>query len=303
MKSNKQNISRRTILKSGLAACAGICSLETSDFAFAASDKLAKGAEEVKMAKRQLPVGLQLWSVRTECARDFAGAIAAVAKMGYEGVEFAGYYENKAQDVRKMLDDNGLRCCGTHTNLDTLTGDNLAKTIEFNKVIGNKYLIVPALDNKKLTTKEAWLDTAKVFNKIAEKTKDAGMRVGFHNHWWDLKEIDGKKQLDILLDNTSKDVIMQLDTYHVMRGGGDPVDYLNRYPGRALTIHLKEYSATNEKALVGEGDVKWQEIFEVCESTGGTQWYIIEEESGEYPPLEAVETSLKNYRKLRSRQA
>jgi sugar phosphate isomerase/epimerase len=290
---NRKDVSRRVILKSGLAACAGIYSLEA----------IAKGAEEVKKAKKEIPVGLQLWTVRTECAKDFPGTVAAVAKMGYEGVEFAGYYERSAQDVRKMLDDNGLKCCGTHTSLDTLTGDNLAKTITFNKVIGNKYLIVPWLDPKTHTTKASWLEVAKVLDELAGKVKPEGMVVGYHAHAGDFKPIDGEKPWDILFDNTSKDVAMQIDTGNTIIGGADPIAYLKKYPGRSLTIHLKEHSATNKKALIGEGDVKWNEIFEVCESTGGTQWYIIEEESGEYPPLEAAEKSLKNYRKLRSQPA
>ena len=291
---NGKNVSRRMILKSGLAACAGIYSF----------DRFAKGAEEVNQmaeAKKVIPVGLQLWTVRTECAKDFPGTIAAVAEMGYDGVEFAGYYERSAQDVRKMLDDNGIKCCGTHTHLDTLTGDNLPKTIEFNKVIGNKYLIVPWLDPKTHTTKESWLEVAKVFNDLAEKVKPEGMVVGYHAHAGDFKPIDGEKPWDILFDNTSNDVVMQIDTANSMMGGADPVAYLKKYPGRSLTIHIKEYSPTNKKALMGEGNVNWKEVFEVCESTGGTQWYIIEEESGEYPPLEAAKKSLENYNNLRDR--
>lgn len=232
--------------------------------------------------------------------KDFPGTIAKVAKMGYAGVEFAGYYDRTAKDIRKMLDDNELRCCGTHTRLDTLTGDNLAKTIEFNKIIGNKFLIVPSLDQKTHTTKEAWLNTAKVFNEIAAKLKPEGMMVGYHNHAWDLTPINGEKPFDIFLENTSKYVIMQLDIGHAVHGGIDPVAYLKKYAGRAVTVHLKEYSAKNNKALIGEGDVKWKDVLAACESVGGTQWYIIEEESGAYPPLEAAESSLKNYKKLRT---
>lgn len=296
---NRKNVSRRTILKSGLAACAGVYSLEA----------IAKGAEEMKKAKKEIPVGLQLYTVRKECEKDFPGTIAAVGKMGYAGVEFAGYYNTRAQDLRKILDDNGLKCCGTHTQLDTLLGDKLAGTIEYNKVIGNKFLIVPWLDPNKYTTKAAWLETAKVFNEIAEKVKAAGMVVGYHAHAGDFKPVrreasltgEGEIPWDILFGNTSKNVIMQLDTGNAIQGGGDPVACLKKYPGRSITIHIKEYSKTNPKAFIGEGDVKWKEVFELCESTGGTEWYIIEEESGSFPPLEAAKMSLENYRKLRSR--
>jgi sugar phosphate isomerase/epimerase len=287
---NGKNLSRRVILKSGLAVFIGGCALQTT----------RKEGGQMKTAKRDIPVGLQLWTVRTECAKDFPGTVAAVAKLGYSGVEFAGYYDRKAEEVRKMLDDNGLHCCGTHTQLNTLTGDNLAKTIEFNKIIGNKYLIVPSLDQKKHTTKAAWLETAKVFNEIAEKVRPAGMTVGYHAHAGDFKPVEGAIPWEILFDNTSKKVTMQIDTGNAMQGGADPVAYLKKYSGRSVTIHLKEYSATNNKALIGEGDVKWKEIFKVCETIGGTQWYIIEEESGAYPPLEAAKMSLENYKKLRN---
>jgi sugar phosphate isomerase/epimerase len=103
--------------------------------------------------------------------------------MGYVGVEFAGYYDRSADQLRKMLDDNGLVCCGTHTGLDTLLGDKLQPTIEFNKTLGNKYLVVPSLPEKYTASRQAWLDTAKVFNELAEKVKPHGMLVGYHNLW------------------------------------------------------------------------------------------------------------------------
>ena len=278
------------ILKSGLAVFVGGCALQTTK----------KGEEKMGAAKREIPVGLQLWTVKAECAKDFPGTIAKVAKMGYKGVEFAGFYDCKAEEVRKMLDDNGLACSGSHTAIDLLSNENMAKTIEFNQTIGNKYIIVPWLDRQKLKTKEEWLAKAKFFNELANKTKSKGVRIGYHSHQGDFMPIEGEAPWDILFGNTSKEVIMQLDTGNAMQGGADPVAVLKKYPGRSLTIHLKEFSATNKKVLIGEGDVKWKDIFSICESTGGTRWYIIEEESGLYPPLEAAETSLKNYKKLRN---
>jgi len=295
---NSNKASRRDILMSGLAACAGIVSFEKITKAAEEAKKAEAKAEAEPKPKKELPVGLQLYTVRKECEKDFPGTIAAVAKMGYAGVEFAGYYNRKAEEVRKMLTDNGIKCCGTHAQFDTLLGENLAKTIEYNKVIGNKFLIVPWLDPKKYTTKAAWLETAKIFNDLAEKLGAADMKVGYHAHEGDFKPVEGEIPWDILFGNTSKDVIMQLDTGNCMQGGGDPVAYLKKYPGRSITIHLKEFSKTNPKALIGEGDVKWKEIFELCETTGQTRWYILEEESNAYPPLESADMSLKNFKKF-----
>ncbi|MBN1361737.1 MAG: sugar phosphate isomerase/epimerase [Sedimentisphaerales bacterium] len=251
-------------------------------------------------AKTPLPVGLQLYSVRADCARDLPGTVAAVAKMGYDGVEFAGYYEYSAQDLRKLLDDHGLKCCGTHTAMETLSDENLEATIEFNRTLGNKYLIVPWLTAEGPNPAETWRRYADRFNVLAEKVKPHGMVVGYHSHAHDFTPIDGVMPWDILFGNTSKDVVMQIDTCNTMSGGGDPVAFLKRYPGRSLTIHIKEYSATNPNAIIGEGDVKWDEIFTLCETIGNTRWYIIEEEKDAYPPLTAVDLCLKNYRKLRA---
>ena len=256
--------------------------------------------ENKRTAAKAIPVGLQLYSVRSECKKDLPGTIAKVAKMGYEGVEFAGYYDYKAADIRKMLDDNGLLCCGTHTAMETLSDENLAATIEFNRVLGNQYLIVPWLQPDDANPKQGWLRYAQRLNVVADKVKPAGMYVGYHSHAHDFHPIDGVMPWDILFGNTKQEVCMQVDTGNTRDGGGDPIACLRRYPGRSLTVHLKEYSATNKNAIIGEGDIPWSEVFRICETTGGTRWYIIEEEKDVYPPLTAVELCLKNYRKLRA---
>ncbi len=282
------NLSRRTVLKTGLAILVGGC----------AGPSGKEGEKTVWKSKRQIPVGLQLWTVREECKKDFAGAIARVAKMGYNGVEFAGFYDKPANEVRKMLDDNGIKCFGSHTAIDLLSNEKLAATMEYNKVIGNKFIIVPWLDRQKLTTKDAWLKMATTFNELADKTRSEGVHIGYHAHAGDFAKIGDETPWDILFSNTSKEICMQLDTGNCLQGGGDPVAILKKFPGRSLTIHLKEYSKTNKKALIGEGDVNWPAVFEICETTGGTQYYIIEEESGAYAPFDSAELSLKAFKKI-----
>jgi len=285
----KSNLSRRDFLATTAAAVA-------------AGGVMGAGCMDELMGKKakKIPVGLQLYSVRADCAKDLPGTIEKVAKMGYDGVEFAGYYDYKAEDLRKLLDENGLVCCGTHTAMDTLSDANLAATIEFNQTLGNKYLIVPWLKPDDTNPKAAWRRHAERFNELAEKVTPDAMVVGYHCHAHDFHTVEGEVPWEILFDNTRPEVVMQLDTGNAMSGGGDPVKYLKKYPGRAATVHLKEYSETNKNALIGEGDMPWQEIFTLCETIGGTRWYIIEEEKDAYPPLEGVDLSLKNYRKLRA---
>lgn len=235
-----------------------------------------------------IPIGLQLYSVRTDCKEDLPGTIAAVAKMGYAGVEFAGYYDYSAQALRRMLDDNGLVCCGTHIGIDALIGERLNDTIEFHQTLGCDFLIVPGLQEERRSSRDNLLKTAQLFNEIAGKLAPHQMYTGYHSHHFDFQVVDGETAWDTLFGNTVKEVVMQVDTSNSMHGGADPVALMNRYPGRALTVHLKEFSPTNPAAVIGEGEVQWNEFFELCETTGNTQWYIVEHETYAQPPLESV---------------
>jgi len=136
------------------------------------------------------------------------------------------------------------------------------------------------------------LKTAATLNEIAVALKPYGMRTGYHNHHIEFVPMEGELPWDTLFGNTTDDVIMQFDTGNALHGGAQAAPFLRRYPGRARTVHLKEYSATNDAALIGEGDVPWAEVFELCETIGGTEWYIVEQESYAYPPLECVRRCL-----------
>ncbi len=234
-------------------------------------------------AGSKIPVGVQLYSVREQCAKDLPGTLSAVAKIGYKGVEFAGYHGRSAKELRKLLDDLGLVACGTHTPYESVQNDKLAATIEFNRIIGNKFLIVPWMEGK---TKQAWLDKAKQFNELADKVKADGMFVGYHAHAHDFHQFDGESAWDLFFGNTKSEVIMQLDTSNCHDGGAEPVAVLKKYPGRARTIHIKANGGGPE-AVFGEDKVDWKGVFEFCESKGGTQWYVVEHESSK-DPIDAI---------------
>jgi sugar phosphate isomerase/epimerase len=250
------------------------------------------------MAEGRLPIGLQLWSVRFDCEKNLEQTLAAVARMGYQGVEFAGYHGRAAAALRRLLDDNGLRCCGTHTSLASLLDDELARTIEFNKTLGNKFLIVPHLGEERRRTLADWKTTAALFSELAEKCAPHGMRVGYHNHDFEFRALEGETLWDAFFATASAQVVMQIDVGNCLVGGGDPLTVLKRYPGRAVTIHLKEHSKTKPDAFIGEGDVLWKEVFEICETSAGTEWYIAEYEREGQPALPAVARCLENLRRM-----
>jgi len=247
-------------------------------------------------------IGLQLYSVREACAKDLVGTLTKIAKMGYQGVEFAGYHRKTAKELRKILEDLNLVCCGTHTGLETLLGDELFKTVEFNAILGNKYLIVPGLKEEYRNSIQAWEKTAELFNQIAERLKSYGMKTGYHNHWIEFEKLEGKIPMDVFFEKTSKDVIMQFDTGNAMRAGGNVVDYLKKFPGRSDTIHMKEFSSKNDKAIIGEGEIPWDNVIELCSTIGNTQWYIIEQESYAYEPIVCIEKCLNNFKKFLERE-
>lgn len=254
---------------------------------------LTLGLASAQAAARKIPVGLQLYSVREQCAKDLPGVLAAVAKIGYKGVEFAGYHGRKASELRKMLDDNGLVACGTHTPYESVLEDKLKETIEFNQVIGNKFLIVPWMEGK---TKQEWLDKAKLFNQIASKVKEERMYVGYHAHAGDFKKFDGESAWDLFFGTTKPEVVMQLDTSNCREGGADPVEVLKKYPGRALSIHLKP-SGGGPEAAIGEDKVDWKAVFAFCESKGRTKWYVVEHETSK-DPLDAVKRNFEALKTL-----
>jgi len=277
--------SRRDVLKLGLSGAAICTARHAAPCAWATEAK-------------KIPIGMQIHPVRKECEKDFLGVLAAVAKMGYQGVELAhSYYgyEKKPHELRKLLDDNGLKCCGMHTKLPMIQSDQLQATIEFSKILGNKFLIVPGLQAKYSGSKEALTETIKLFNDVTAQVKEHGMQVGYHTHGPDFKKIGDTTQWEFIFDNTKPEFIMQVDVANTLSGGGDPYAILRKYPGRATTIHLRDYDGT-KSAVIGEGTVKWDELFQLCETIGKTEWYIVE--CGAENPLEAAAACLKNLHKM-----
>lgn len=254
----------------------------------------------------KLPIALELYSVRKECAEDLEGTLAAVAKMGYQGVEFAGFHNRPAAELKKILDDNGLICCGSHTGIGAVLGDQLEATMEFNAILGNEYIIIPGLPGEYTNSLDAWRKTADLFNELSAKVRAKGFWTGYHNHHTEFAAIGGTTPWDVFFGNTVQDVQMQLDMGNGLRGGADLVGILKQYTHRSQTVHLKPYCTDAGKdepdkgfaPLIGQDSVPWAEVFALCESVGDTKWYIVEYEDAAYPALEAVELCLKALRAM-----
>ncbi len=289
-------ISRRSFLQStittGALAAVGVRSTQRD--LLAAEDYGAK----------RIPIGLQLYTVGGDMRKDAAGTLAKLAQLGYKGVEFAGYPSQDAKAVRKMLDEAGLKCCGSHVGLNTLKGDNFTKSVEFAKTIGNTRLIAPSLfgrfSNDAEKDKKMIEETADTLSEIADKLKPEGLRTGFHCHPGEFKKIGDSTVWDIFFTRAKKEVIMQCDLGHMASAGVDPVAYLTKYPGRASTVHVKPSAKNKHGILVGdpEDDLKWPDTFKACETVGGTEWYIVEYDGGSMEKAEKTIELLRKWGKL-----
>ncbi|MEP6914756.1 MAG: sugar phosphate isomerase/epimerase [Acidobacteriota bacterium] len=262
-------------------------------------------ASSALRAARNVPVGLELYSVRTELAKDLLGTVAAVGKMGYQVVEFyAPYLEwtpETAKGVRKVLDDSGLKCNSTHNNGPSFTADGLKKAIELNQIIGSKYLIMASAP--RATTADAWKTLGDQLTAVSEQLKPMGMATGYHNHQTEWRPVDGKRPMDVLAASTPKDVVLQFDVGTCVEVGADPIAWIKANPGRIKSVHCKDWAPGRAyNVAFGEGDSPWTAIFDAAEATGGVEYYLVEQETGATNggELPMVQRCLDNFKKLRA---
>jgi len=253
-------------------------------------------------AFKQLPIGLELYSVRDDLHKDLTGTVRAVAKMGYDCVEFFAPYlqwsEQQAKDMRKLLDDLNVRCYSTHNGENAFTGDKLQQAAALNEIIGSKYIVMASAN--RVTSLDGWKAVADKLQQAAEKIKPQGLKTGYHNHQAEFTPLEGKRPIEIIAANT-KDVMLQLDVGHCIETGADPVAWIKQNPGRINSLHLEDWSrdpAVGFKALLGEGIVPWKAVFEAAESSGGAEFYLIEQEGSRFSEQETAERCLAEYKKL-----
>ena len=268
----------------------------TAALPFAATGALKGG--------RNVPVGLELYSVRGELAKDLLGTVAAVGKMGYQVVEFyAPYLEwttDTAKSVRKVLDDTGLKCHSTHNNGPSFTPDGLKKAIELNQIIGSKYVIMASAP--RVTGIDGWKALGDQLTALSSQLKPLGMATGYHNHQIEWRPVDGKRPMDVLAASTPKDVVLQFDVGTCLEVGADPLAWIKAHPGRIKSVHCKDWAKDKGyNVAFGEGDAPWKKIFDAVEAKGGVEYYLVEQETGATSggELPMVQHCLDNWKKLR----
>ena len=240
---------------------------------------------------------VQLFSVRHEMAKDMPATLKAVREMGYEGVEFYGGYI-RPDLILKALDDTGLKIAGWHTPIANLMPNLIEAAIVYNKLIGNNSLVVPALPVEYTAAREGWLKAADILQNAGKRLAEEGMYTGYHNHHTEFTPVEGDTPWDIMANATDKSVALQIDTGNCMRGGGDPLALMRKYPGRSRTVHLKPFSKKDEfVTMISRDDTDWAAVKEICANE--TEWYIVEYECETlYKPLEGINLCLKALKEL-----
>ena len=255
-------------------------------------------------ADRSIPVGLELYSVRDALKQDPEGTVRAVAQMGYQAVEFYAPYfdwtDTQAKQLRKLLDDLGVRCYSTHNNADYFLPKNINHARDLNVILGCKYVVLAWSDPK--TGPDGWKAVADQLNSAAETLEPSGLKTGYHNHQAEFTGAVGQRPIDFLAKNTKPSVMLQLDVGTCVEAGSDPVAWIRANPGRIRSIHCKEWSPDPNKGykvLFGEGVVDWKGIFQAAEGVGGIEFYLIEQEGSRFSELETARRCLQSFRTTR----
>jgi sugar phosphate isomerase/epimerase len=255
--------------------------------------------------QKKIPVGLELYSVRGDLAKDLLGTVAAVGKMGYEVAEFYAPYlawtPEMAKSVRGVLDDSGLKCRSTHNNGPSFTPEGLKKAIELNQIIGSTAIIMASAP--RATVIDDWKKLGDQLTAISEQLKPLGMSTGYHNHQVEWRLLDGQRPMDVIAASTPKDVTLQFDVGTCLEVGADPIAWINANPGRIRSVHCKDWApGKGYDVPFGEGSAPWKQIFDAVEKTGGVEYYLVEQETGanSIGELSMVRRCLDNWKKLRA---
>jgi sugar phosphate isomerase/epimerase len=256
-----------------------------------------------------LPVGLQVYTVRDQLAKDVTGTLKKVAQVGFKEVEVDGFFGKTPAGFRSLMQETHLSAPAAHYGFGDLTS-GWGKHIEFAKAVGLKYMVVSALEEEYRTSLDGFKKAAEAFNKAGEQTRKAGIQFGYHNHNFEFNKFGGTLAYDVLVKETDPRLVhFELDCFWMIHGGHDPVHYFETYPGRFPLLHIKDLkkgipASTSFKnpygnpfTEVGRGVIDWKQIFKAAKR-GGLKHYFVEQDQCDIPPFEAIKISYDYLRNL-----
>jgi sugar phosphate isomerase/epimerase len=244
--------------------------------------------------KDEMKVAIQLFTLREKCQEDFVGTLKKVAELGYQGVEFAGNWGGlEADELKSILDDLGLKASGSHVPLHMLENE-LESVIQYQKAINSKHIICPILPEDRRGGIEVYANFAKKLNEIGEKCSENGIQFSYHNHAFELEDLNGKMPLNILLDESDPELVKaELDIYWLTKAGENPVEWIKKYQGRTPLLHLKDMTTDGRKffAELGTGGVDVHSAIKAGQEAG-VEWVVVEQDRTERDPLESAQMSI-----------
>jgi sugar phosphate isomerase/epimerase len=254
-------------------------------------------------------IGMQLYTVRELMKTDFEGTLAKVAAIGYNEVEFAGYFDHAPKEVRAILDKNNLTSPSEHVSYEVVQ-TKWAETLDAAHVVGHKFIVCPSIDDSQRKVTAGWKKAAEVFNRAGEASQKAGIQFAYHNHNWEfepLADSGGKFAYDILLAETDPKLVkMEMDLCWITIAGQDPLTYFDRYPGRFPLVHVKDWTKgpdgkmgekDGKMADVGSGAIDWKRLFAQSQKAGIKHYFVEHDEPAD--PLDSLRNSYKYLHELR----
>jgi sugar phosphate isomerase/epimerase len=262
-------------------------------------------------------IGIQLYSVRDDMFKNPLATLKALSKMGYQYVEHANYVNRKLYgytpvEFKKILTDLGMEMPSGHTVMNTSHWDASKKdftdawkyTVEDAAVLGQTYVISPWIDEKVRHSYDDLMMQLSLFNKSGELCKKHGMQFGYHNHDFEFVEkINGTLIYDLIIQNTNPDlVIQQLDFGNMFGHGGRAKEWIEKYPGRFPSLHVKDEMKSSgrgemndgyDSTTMGAGEVDPKGLCILAKKMSGAKHFIIEQESyQDKTPLECAKINL-----------
>ena len=292
------SLSRRQFLGFGAAGLAGAALLSSPlfsspAFALAAADKTAVTAGRVGKT------GLQLYTVRDLMAENVAKTLQLVAKVGYQELEFAGYFDHKPKDLRAILDGEGLTAPSCHLPIEAFDNGTDA-IIEAALAMGHHYVVIPYLtEQQRGTSIDTYQKLAARFNQIGEALHKAGLKFAYHNHDFEFQLTDNQVPYDVLLAQTDpRYVTMELDLFWTIKAKRDPLAYFAKHPGRFPLWHVKDMDSAGQFADVGKGIIDFKAIFANADVAGLAHAFI--EHDATKDPVGTISQGFTTLKSLRS---
>jgi len=226
-------------------------------------------------------IGIQLYTVRREFAREPEATLVRLARLGYQEVELWGAAPGSPAEVRALLDRCGLAAPSSHVALSALQSDG-ERLLDQAAVLGQRYIVVASLGRQTPTTVDEWKRIAAAFNRVGESARKHQLRFCYHNHDFEFAPLEGAVPYDVLLAATDpRFVELELDLYWITKGGKDPLDYFSRWPGRFPLVHVKDMDATPRKYFteVGRGSIDFRRIFRRAKQAGIRHYFYEQDET------------------------